>query len=141
AIVAGESRGKIFRTKLVKSATGYVAQNNLIACVSMLTIDAVPTPNGDLIVTCHSGKPDWGTGPRGKGKLFKISYADTNTPQPVLAYAASPTETRVIFDRPLNLNELKNVASQSKIIFGKYVTAGDRFESFRPGYKVVEMQM
>jgi putative heme-binding domain-containing protein len=140
-IAAGESRGKIWRTKLLKTPAGYVAQNTLIACLSMLTIDAVPAPNGDLIVTCHSGKPDWGTGPKGKGKLFKISYNDTNAPQPVLAYAASPTETRIVFDRPVDLLAFKNLTKHSSITFGKYVTAGDRFESIRPGYKVVENQL
>ncbi len=102
AIIAGESRGKIWRTKLVKTDAGYVAQNNLIGCVSMLAIDAIPTPQGDLLVTCHSGAPDWGTGPQGKGKLFKISYAHESAPQPVFAYAANPIETRIIFDRPID---------------------------------------
>ncbi|MEO7799730.1 MAG: c-type cytochrome, partial [Opitutaceae bacterium] len=129
AFVAGESRGKIWRTKLVKTAAGYVAQNDLIACLSMLTIDAVPTPQGDMIVACHSGPPDWGTGPRGQGKLLKISYADKSIPQPVLAYAASPTETRVIFDRPVDPAQWRNLAQQSAVVMGKYVTAGDRFES------------
>ncbi|MEO6568881.1 MAG: c-type cytochrome [Opitutaceae bacterium] len=129
AFVAGESRGKIWRTKLVKTAAGYVAQNDLVACLSMLTIDAVPTPQGDMIVACHSGPPDWGTGPRGQGKLFKISYTDKSAPQPVLAYAASPTETRVIFDRPVDPAQWRNLAQQSAVVAGKYVTAGDRFES------------
>ena len=47
------------------------------------------TPQGDLLVACHTGKPDWGTGPQGKGKLFKISWVDKHAPQPVLAYAAA----------------------------------------------------
>jgi len=51
----GESRGKIWRTKLIKTIGGYVAQNQIIACLKMLTIDAVPSPQGDLVVTCHSG--------------------------------------------------------------------------------------
>ena len=140
AFVSGESRGKIFRTKLVKTAAGYVAQNNLLACLTMLTIDAVPTPKGDLLVTCHSGSPDWGTGPLGKGKLFKISYSDPATPQPVMTYAATPSETRVVFDRALDLGALKNLASQSRITMGEYVTAGDRFESFAPGYQAVKDQ-
>lgn len=140
AIVAGESRGKIWRTKLVKTAAGYVAKSDLIACLSMLTLDAVPTPQGDLLVACHSGQPDWGTGPSGKGKLFKISYADKAAPQPVLAYAASPTETRVVFDRPLDPAWIKDLASQCAISMGKYVAAGDRFESVRPGYQVVKYQ-
>ncbi|HEX4646855.1 MAG TPA: c-type cytochrome [Verrucomicrobiae bacterium] len=141
ALVSGESRGKLWRTKLVKTAAGYVAQNNLIACLGMLTIDSVPTPQGDVLVTCHSGKPDWGTGPQGKGKLFKISYTDKIAPQPVLAYAASPTETRIVFDRPLDPTQFKNLTKQSTITMGRYVTAGDRFESFRPGYKAVEDQL
>jgi putative heme-binding domain-containing protein len=140
AFVSGESRGKIWRTKLVKTAAGYIAKTDLIACLSMLTIDAVPTPQGDLLVACHSGKPDWGTGPQGKGKLFQISYANKFAPQPVFAYAASPTKTRVIFDRGLAAVLPKNVVAQSTVAIGKYVTAGERFESFRPGYQVVKIQ-
>src|SRR3954451_2149422 len=37
AIIAGESRGKIWRTKLVKTAAGYVGPNQIIACLNMLT--------------------------------------------------------------------------------------------------------
>jgi putative heme-binding domain-containing protein len=140
AFVAGESRGKIWRTKLVKTAAGYVAKNDLIACLSMLTIDALPTPQGDLLVACHSGAPDWGTGPRGQGKVFKISYNDQKAPQPVLAYATSPTETRVIFDRPIDPARWRNLARQSRVTTGAHVAAGDRFESFVPGYQVVKDQ-
>lgn len=138
--VSGESRGKIWRTKLVKTAAGYVAKTDLIACLSMLTIDAVPTPEGDLLVACHSGKPDWGTGPQGKGKLFKISYANKSAPQPVLAYTISPTETRVVFDRALDVKSKQDFAQDTAVAIGKYVTAGQRFESFRPGYQVVKIQ-
>jgi putative heme-binding domain-containing protein len=140
AIIAGESRGKIWRTKLVKTAAGYVARTDLIACLKMLTIDAVPTPKGDLIITCHSGKPDWGTGPQGKGTLFKISYTDPSAAQPLLAYAKSPTETRVVFDRPLKIDLKENLAKTVTIGMGRYVTAGERFESFSPGYEAVKMQ-
>jgi putative heme-binding domain-containing protein len=140
AFVAGQSRGKIWRTKLVKTAAGYVAKTDLIACLSMLTIDAVPTPQGDLLVACHSGKPDWGTGPQGKGKLFRISFSDTDAPQPVLAYAESPSKTRVVFDRALDSKAEKDFAAQASVAIGKYVTAGERFESFRPGYQVVKIQ-
>lgn len=141
AIVAGESRGKIWRTKLVKTASGYIAQNQLIACLGMLVIDAIPTPRGDLLVTCHSGAPDWGTGPKGKGKLFKISATDPRAPRPVLAYAAGPTETRVIFDQPIDPAAFKNMARQTSVNFGRYVAAGDRFESFRPGYQAIKDQL
>ena len=140
AIVTGESRGKLWHTKLVKSAAGYVAQNYLFACLTMLAIDAVPTPQGDLIVNCHSGSPDWGTGPEGKGKLFKISYTDKKAPQPALAYAVSPTETRVVFDAPLDAAKWKNLATQSLVSWGKYAAAADRLESFHPGYEVINYQ-
>lgn len=140
ALVAGESRGKIWRTKLVRTSAGYVAKNDLIACLSMLTIDAVPTPQGDLLVACHSGAPDWGTGPSGQGKLFKISYVNRTAPQPVLAYAASPTETRVIFDRPIDPAQWRNLARESRVTQSAHVAAGDRFESFVPGYQVVKDQ-
>ena len=49
----------------------------------MLTVDACIAPDGGLVVACHSGGPDWGSGPTGKGKLFKITYTDPNYPQPV----------------------------------------------------------
>lgn len=140
AFVAGESRGKIWRTKLVKSEAGYVAKTDLIAALSFLTIDAIPTPQGDMLVACHTGAPDWGTGPRGQGKIFKISLADKNAPQPVLAYAASPTETRVIFDRPLDPAQWRTLSSGSAMLMGAYVTAGDRFETLRPPYQAVKDQ-
>ena len=123
----------------MKSASGYVAKTDLIACLAYLTIDAVPTPQGDLLVCCHTGDPDWGTGPQGKGKLFKISYANKSAPQPVLAYAASPTETRVIFDRALEKGAAE-AAGQCTMIMGKYVSAGDEFEVLRPGYQAVKNQ-
>lgn len=140
AIVAGESRGKIWRTKLAKTTAGYVAKTELIACLSYLVIDAVPTPGGDLLVVCHTGKPDWGTGPQGKGKLFKISYTDKTAPQPVLAYAKSPTETRIIFDQPLNAAQTGDLTKLCSMTMGKYVSAGERFESFSPGYQAVKNQ-
>jgi putative heme-binding domain-containing protein len=140
ALVAGESRGKLWRTKLVKTAAGYVAKNELIAAIAMLAIDAVPTPRGDLLIACHSGAPDWGTGPQGAGKIFKVSYTGRAEPQPVLAYAAGPAEIRVIFDRPVDPVRWRGLASASRVTRGPHVAAGDRFETFAPGYKVVKEQ-
>ena len=140
ALIAGESRGKIWRTKLIKTGAGYVARTDLIACLNMLTIDAVPTPQGELLVACHSGKPDWGTGPQGKGKLFKISCAEATAAQPVCAYAVTPTQTRVIFDRPLDSSFATKLENHVGITMGKYVAAGDRYESFSPGYQAVKNQ-
>src|SRR6266480_1937993 len=58
AIVTGYSRGKLYRTKLMKGAGGYIAQNQLIACLNMLPADACVSPHGDLVIAAHSGSPD-----------------------------------------------------------------------------------
>jgi putative heme-binding domain-containing protein len=141
ALITGESRGKLFRTKLVKTSAGYVAQNHLFARPNMLTIDACVSPQGDLVVTTHSGPPDWGTGPTGKGKLYKIHFSDRQIPQPALIWSSGPQEVRIAFDRPLDPQQLKSLASQTKITYGKYVQAADRFEVLRPPYGVVQMQL
>jgi putative heme-binding domain-containing protein len=141
AIICGESRGKLFRTKLVKTDTGYVADNQLIACLGMLTIDSCVSPRGDLVVSCHSGPPDWGTGPAGEGKLFKIHYARPDVPQIAHAWASAPDEFKIAFDRPLNPPDWVGAAEKIRIEAGKYVNAGDRFETIRPGYQVVRDQM
>ncbi len=141
ALVTGESRGKLYRTKLVKTAAGYMAQNQIIAALSMLTVDAAVSPRGDLVLACHSGGPDWGTGPKGAGKIFKITHTAKDAPQPALTWSASPTELRVAFDHELDPAKLRDLAKQVKITQGQYVGAGDRFESFRPGYQAVKDQM
>jgi putative heme-binding domain-containing protein len=141
AFVCGYSRGKIWRTKLVNTPSGYVAQNQLLACLSALTVDACVSPRGDLVVSTHSGQPDWGSGPNGKGQLYQIRYTDTNTPQPVLVWNASPTELRIAFDHPLDPAALRDVTHKTRIESGKFVSAGDRFESIRPGYQVVYDQL
>ena len=141
AFVTGESRGKLYRTKLVKTGAGYVAQNQLIAALAMLPVDVTLSPRGDLIVACHSGAPDWGSGPEGAGKLFRISAAKEPAPLPVLTYFASASELRVTFDRDLDPTKLRDLAKRTEIVAGRYVAAGDRYESFRPGYQVVRDQM
>ncbi len=138
--VAGYSRGKLYRTKLVKTATGYVAQNQIIASLNMLPPDICVSPQGDLVVPVHSGKPDWGTGPTGMGKLYKISYTDKKAPQPIAAWPVSPTETEIQFDRPLDPAPAKELAQGLSVTQGKYVAAGDQFETNRPGYQVVQNQ-
>jgi putative heme-binding domain-containing protein len=140
ALITGYSRAKLYRTKLAKTPAGYVAQNNVLACLNMLAVDACVSPKGDLVVAVHSGQPDWGSGPQGKGKLYKISFTGKETPQPVVAWAAGPREVRVAFDRPLDPDHLKNLGEKVTIDYGKYVRAGDPFESLRPGYAVVGLQ-
>lgn len=140
AFVTGESRGKLYRTQLVKTESGYVAKTNLFACLSMLTVDCCVGSDGSLVVACHSGGPDWGSGPTGKGKLFKITYTDKEHPQPVLVYPAGPREVCVEFDRPVDPQLLRDVLSQTKLTAGKFVRAGDRFETLWPGYAVVQAE-
>ena len=141
AIVSGYSRGKIFRTKLVKTAVGYVAQTHLLATLQALTVDATVSPRGDLLVATHSGQPDWGSGPNGQGQLWRIRYTDTNAPQAVAEWNASPTELCVAFDRPLGVGALRELSKHARIESGKYVGTADRFETVRPGYQVVYDQL
>lgn len=140
AFVCGFSRGKLYRTKLVRSSAGYTATNQLVARLAMLTADACVAPDGGLVVTVHSGGPDWGTGPDGTGKLYKLTYENREQPQVVAVYPSSPNEVRIEFHRPLEQHHIQGLAAETKITYGKYVRAGDRFESFRPGYAVVELQ-
>ncbi|HVK11919.1 MAG TPA: ThuA domain-containing protein, partial [Gemmataceae bacterium] len=138
--VAGYARGKLYRTKLEKTAVGYVAQSQLLASLNMLACDVCVSPKGELVVACHSGGPDWGSGPSGMGKLYKIAYTAKDLPQPVATWAQSPREVRVAFDRPLEPEHLSGL-SKASIEHGRYVAAGDRFESLWPGYKAVQDQM
>src|SRR6266436_5829104 len=131
AFIAGESRGKIWRVRLVKTPHGYVGKEFLIARLSMLTIDLAISPRGALYVCCHSGQPDWGTGPKGEGKIFKISYTDPKAPQPVMAWASGPMETRIAFDKPVDSSVTNGMIGQV-IEFGDYVRAADRLEVLKP---------
>jgi putative heme-binding domain-containing protein len=141
ALLCGESRGKLYRTRLVKTPAGYVAQNHLIGSLTLLLVDACVTPKGDLLLACHSGPPDWGTGPAGEGKIFRLRHVAKDTPQPVLAWAAAPDEFRVAFDKPLKDSDWVGAKDKTRIEAGRYVSAGDRFEIMRPGYQVVRDQM
>ena len=140
ALVCGESRGKLWRTTLVPTREGYVAASQLVACLQMLTVDACVAPDGDLVVACHSGPPDWGTGPAGIGKLFRISARRPDAPRPVTAWAEGPGELRVAFDRPVDPAALSGLAERTVVEHGAFVRSGDRFESLEPPYAVVQAQ-
>ena len=140
AIVTGESRGKLWRTKLAKTAAGYVAHTELFARIGLMAVDCAISPHGDLVVCCHSGPPDWGNGPKGEGRIFKISHTDKSAPQPVLTWPVSETETIIAFDRALDAAAWSDFAALMKIESGRYVDAADRLETIRPGYAVVKMQ-
>ena len=139
ALVIGESRGKIWRVPLVKVAGGYVGRQHLIACTQMLTIDCSTSPAGDLAICCHSGPPDWGTGPTGNGRLFKISYVDKEAPQPVIAWPAARDEIRVAFHRPIDKYVESRVVGLT-VSCGQFVRAGDRYEAMVPPYAIVRAQ-
>jgi putative heme-binding domain-containing protein len=140
AFVCGYSRGKLYRTALAKTAWGYVAGNHLIGCLQQLTVDAAVGPDGSLTVACHSGGPDWGSGPQGKGTLYRIVYRDRQTPQPVHIWADGPRRLQVGFDRPVPLELGRQMLERSVLQRGPFVHPGDRFESLWPGYGVVQMQ-
>ncbi len=140
ALITGESRGKLWRTQLAKTAAGYVARTEMIANLGLLAVDCAISPQGDLVVCCHTGAPDWGNGPTGEGRIFKISLTDKSAPQPVLTWPASETETVVAFDRPLDARLWSDVAARTTIDSGRYVAAADRLEAIRPGYAVVKAQ-
>ncbi len=140
AIVTGESRGKLWRTVLVKTAAGYVARTELFARLGMLVVDCAISPKGDLVVCCHSGAPDWGNGPKGEGRIFKIGYTDKSAPQPVLTWPANERETMVAFDRPLDKAAWPISPLKAKLTGGRFVDAADRLETIRPGYEVVKKQ-
>ncbi len=134
AIVPGFSRGKLWRVPLMKTRTGYVGRPVLLAQFNGLAVDVAISPKGDLVVACHGGKPDWGSGPNGEGKLWKLTYQ--GAPQPAAVWPAGPVEVRVAFDQ--NISAAPDKAS---IEGGEHVRAGDRFEKIRPGYKVIPLQL
>lgn len=141
AFIAGESRGKIWRASLLKTPGGYVGSAQTIARLSMLTTDVAISPAGALYVCCHSGAPDWGTGPQGDGKIFKITYKNALAPAPLAASPASPTELRVAFDKPLHGDVTRSVMTGgARIEYGEYVSAGDQLEVLKPPYAVVQQQ-
>ena len=139
ALVAGESRGKIWRVDLFKTAAGYLGRETTLARLAMLTTDLARGPGGDLYASCHSGGPDWGTGPNGEGKIFKISYTRPSEPQPVAAWADSPMSVQVLYDRPLGAL-LPNLAKNARLEFGEFAGAGDEYEVLKPPYKTVAWQ-
>jgi putative heme-binding domain-containing protein len=140
ALIVGESRGKIWRVPLTRVREGYVGRQVLIGVTQMLTIDLAVSPKGDMVICCHSGPPDWGTGPTGKGRLFKISYVDVKAPQPVIAWPAGRDEIRVAFDRAIDKSVEKRLDGLA-VSCGEFVRAADRLEGMRPPYAAVTAQM
>lgn len=140
AFVTGASRGILYRTAVAKTAAGYTARNEIFARFAELAVDCSFSPDGSLVVCTHTGKPDWGNGPRGEGRVFKIQRAPGNEPIPVLAWAASETETVIQFDQALESNWTAP-ETRISVVHGPQVTAGEQYEGTRPGYKVVQLQL
>jgi putative heme-binding domain-containing protein len=141
ALIAGQARGKIYRTKLVKSPVGYVAHTEIIAALNQLAVDVTLSPRGTLLVATHSGAPDWGTGPEGKGLIFEIAPAKEPAPQPVLAWSEAPGVFRIAWDRAPGHEAARAMIDGATISRGLHVRAGDRHETLWPGYEVVKQQM
>jgi putative heme-binding domain-containing protein len=112
-----------------------------MACLRNLTLDTCVAPDGSLVIATHSGGPDWGSGPGGKGTLYKVTYAAPDVPQPTAVWPASSTEVRVAFDRELDPAQLAGIGESISLTYGPYVRAGDRYEVKRPGYAVVAQQL
>ncbi|QDU47891.1 DUF7133 domain-containing protein [Gimesia panareensis] len=135
ALVTGFSRGKLWRVPLVKTRAGYVGKQIQFLSIEGLPTDLTVSPRGDLVVTCHSGRPDWGAGPAASGRLYKIHY-DRNIPQPVCCWPSSPFELSVAFDAPIDPQKL----GPPRIEVGAFVREGDQHEWIWPGYEVVKAE-
>src|SRR5690606_34520929 len=121
ALVTGYSRGKLYRTKLAQTSAGYVGQNQIIGATNMLPADACVAPARSLVIAVHSGGRDWGSGPSGEGKLYKVTYEDRDdAPIPSLIWAESPREARIAFDRPIDPAMLKDLAKRISIDGGEF---------------------
>ena len=86
-------------------------------------------------------------GPKGEGKIFKISYTDPQAPQPVAVWPGSTsryttsitTDVRVAFAAPVDFS-ITNHAAEMRLEYGEFVGAGDRFEFLKPPYDAVKRQ-
>lgn len=141
ALITGQSRGKLYRTALVKTPHGYVAHTQILACLNQLAVDATVSPRGALLVATHSGDPDWGTGPEGPGRIFVITPEAGPVARPVAAWPEAPDRFRVAFDHPLDEAAVQEVTRGVRLERGRHVQPGDRFETMWPGYEVVKQQL
>ncbi|HRE81177.1 MAG TPA: c-type cytochrome [Opitutaceae bacterium] len=140
AILTGESRGKLYRTKLVKTENGYVAQTQLFAAIQGLPVDCTLSPQGELLVAIHTGPPDWGTGPQGIGRIFKLRYIGGSAPLPLFTHAAAPGVAEIVFDGPLPASYENNLKDQINARVGRFVDASNLYERNPPPYAIVKAQ-
>ena len=133
ALVTGEARGKLWRVPLTKTRGGYLGRPILIGRVNLLPIDVCTSPQGDLVVSCHGGKPDWGNGPKAEGRIYKVRQVAPDAPAIAVAWLDDATTLQVSLTQPLPDGILPKATATG----GRYVHAGDEFETFTPGYKVI----
>lgn len=139
AFVTGAARGKLWRTGVAKTSSGHVAVSQLIADLGLLAVDCAISPKGELLVSGHTGKPDWGNGPNGPARLFKLSV-DAQTPQPVAVWAENLTRTVISYDRAVPEAFVAGLAKDPRLTGGRSLDAGFHRETMRPGYAVVKRQ-
>ena len=139
---AGYSRGKLYRTKLVKTRPAtwpHGPDRRPWACCP-------PTPASRRRATsssrAHSGGPDWGSGPDGKGKLYKVSHRDRDPPpsrcwpgRAALTRPGSPSTGRSTPRTFTILPALRQSSSAPRR------PRGIELETMRPGYAVVAAQL
>jgi glucose/arabinose dehydrogenase len=82
ALVTGYSRGKLFRTKLARAPSGYVAQNQLIAVLNMLAADACVSPAGALVVAATAASPTGEAAPKARASSTRLSTATARPRSP-----------------------------------------------------------
>ncbi len=58
----------------------------------------------------------------------------------LVVWPSGPREVRVEFDRPVDPQLLRDAVRDTRLTAGRYVRAGDRFESLWPGYASVQLQ-
>jgi hypothetical protein len=125
ALVAGYSRGKLYRTRLVQTAVGYVAQTHLLGAVQSLLVDACVLPSRAIGPFPRTAARLIGVAVPGKGNLYQVSYVKSGlSPIKSALWPASPTETILEFDRALEAACLTNLLKQIKVTEGRYVGAG-----------------
>ncbi len=98
-------------------------------------------PTAGCVVAVHGGLPDWGTGPSGKGQAVQDRLS-----RPRFAAAGARLGRRAAggahrLRSAAGLVAAAGPARQPSIEYGEFVAPGDRFESQRPGYEVVQRQL
>ncbi len=63
------------------------------------------------------------------GELWKIIPAENSPSRPIASWKSGPGEIRITFDKPIDPAILNAMRSCIQVTQGRYVQAGDRFET------------